>query len=76
MDSDFYQDRKYCPQCTDYVSYLQSMEHAYCVNCGGQVRLFSEDDWNSFHTALKELEGIESQSVGEGRLKRVKIYPA
>lgn len=54
MDSDFYQDRKYCPQCSDYVSYLQSMEHAYCVNCGGQVRLFSEDDWNSFHTALKE----------------------
>ena len=35
----------------------------------------SRDRW-VVHNALKELEGIESQSVGEGRLKRVKIYPA
>jgi predicted RNA-binding protein Jag len=35
----------------------------------------SRDRW-VVHNALKELEGIESESVGEGRLKRVKIYPA
>ncbi len=35
----------------------------------------SRDRW-VVHNALKELEGVESQSVGEGRLKRVKIYPA
>ncbi len=35
----------------------------------------SRDRW-VVHNALKELDGIESESVGEGRLKRVKIYPA
>ena len=54
MESDFYNDRKYCPQCESYVSYLQSMEHSYCVECGGQVRLFSDSDWTSFHASLKE----------------------
>jgi hypothetical protein len=54
METDFYSDRKFCPQCQDYVSYLQSLEHSYCVKCGNQVRLFSEQDWSSFHDNLKE----------------------
>ena len=54
MEPDFYSDRKFCPRCRDYVSYLQSVEHSYCVHCGEQVRLFSDQDWSSFHDDLKE----------------------
>lgn len=35
----------------------------------------SRDRW-VVHNALKEFDGVESESVGEGRMKRVKIYPA
>lgn len=52
--SDFYNDRKFCEHCRDYVSYLQSTEHSYCVQCGNAVRLFSEADWSAFNEALKE----------------------
>jgi len=52
--SDFYNDRKYCENCQDYVSYLQSMEQSYCVQCGEAVRLFSDEDWTAFHQSLKE----------------------
>lgn len=52
--ADYYNDRKYCQRCRDYVAYLQSMEHSYCAVCGGQVRLFSEDDWAAFTESLKE----------------------
>ena len=51
---DYYSDRKYCPECGDYVTYLQSMEHSYCTACGSQVRLFSQDDWQAFNASLKE----------------------
>lgn len=54
MDSDFYNDRKYCPHCRDYVSYLQGVEQSWCVRCGRPVRLFSEEDWSAFHESLKE----------------------
>ena len=39
--NDFYNDRKFCTECAEYVTYLQSMEHSYCTQCGSQVRLFS-----------------------------------
>ena len=52
--TDFYNDRKYCQACGDYVPYLQSMEHSYCAVCGSKARLFSDDDWKSFHDSLKE----------------------
>ncbi len=54
METDFYNDWKFCPRCSDYVSYLQSMEHSYCVRCGNPVRLFSEADWTLFHESLKD----------------------
>jgi len=54
MESDFYNDRKFCPHCEDYVSYLRGMEESYCVQCGNQVRLFSDGDWDQFHASLKE----------------------
>ena len=52
--SDFYNDRKFCERCQTYVSYLQSTEHSYCVECGNPVRLFSTEDWSAFHEELKE----------------------
>ncbi|MAB79863.1 MAG: hypothetical protein CMJ89_10970 [Planctomycetes bacterium] len=52
--SDFYSDHKYCETCCDYVSYLQSMEHSYCVQCGDAVRLFSKEDWEVFNATLKQ----------------------
>ena len=54
METDFYNDQKYCPHCRTYVSYLQSMEHSYCIECGNEVRLFSEKDRDAFHAALNE----------------------
>ena len=51
---DYYNDRKFCEHCQTYVSYLQSTEHSYCVQCGHSVRLFSEADWSAFNEALKE----------------------
>ena len=52
--NDFYNDRKFCENCEDYVSYLQSTEHSYCIQCGSAVRLFSAEDWTAFNAALKE----------------------
>jgi len=52
--SDFYNDRKFCQDCGDYVPFLQSIEQSYCAVCGSTVRLFSEDDWTAFHDSLKE----------------------
>ena len=49
---DFYSDRKYCHQCQDYVCYLMGIEHSYCVQCGTQVRLFSDDDWKVFNESM------------------------
>ncbi|HED66148.1 MAG TPA: hypothetical protein ENJ09_11405 [Planctomycetes bacterium] len=54
MESDFYNDRKYCDHCQTYVSYLQGMDQSYCVECGQPVRLFSDEDWADFHASLKE----------------------
>ena len=51
---DYYNDRKFCPTCNDYVSYLMSVEHSFCIHCGGRVQLFSQNDWTDFHAALKE----------------------
>ncbi len=53
-NADFYSDCKYCHHCDNYVSYLQSMEHSYCVDCGNEVRLFSKEDWQRFNESLKD----------------------
>jgi len=53
MDNlDFYNDRKFCPSCDKYVSYLMSIEHSFCVDCGTEVRLFSGNDWQEFNDSL------------------------
>lgn len=54
MDAfDYYDDKKYCPCCDAYVAYLMSIEHSFCVQCGGEVRLFSKEDWEEFHEQMK-----------------------
>jgi hypothetical protein len=50
--ANYYNDRKYCDGCQDYVAYLMGLEESYCVECGGQVRLFSPKDWEQFHEQL------------------------
>jgi hypothetical protein len=50
--TDFYSDLKYCAQCDKYVTYLMGVEHSYCTVCGERVRLFSQNDWNTFSENL------------------------
>lgn len=49
----YYDDRKYCPQCQDYRRYLMSVSKSFCVECGGEVRLFSKEDWEAFNESLE-----------------------
>jgi hypothetical protein len=51
---DYYSDRKFCSHCNRYVAYLMSIEHSYCAECGKEVRLFSQQDWSSFHQQMEE----------------------
>lgn len=54
MDAiDYYSDKKWCPCCQNYVAYLMSVDSSFCVQCGGEVRLFSKEDWDSFHSGLQ-----------------------
>lgn len=51
--TDFYNDLKWCDDCGDYVRYLKSLDHSYCVECGGTVRLFNEGDWEAFNETMR-----------------------
>ena len=53
MQNDFYNDLKWCDECGEYVRYLMSMEHSYCVCCGERVRLFNSADWETFNETMK-----------------------
>ena len=50
--NDYYSDHKFCGTCQKYVSYLMSMDHSYCTECGERVKLFSQADWVEFHETL------------------------
>jgi len=52
-EKDFYSDRKWCPCCDTYVSYLMSLDTSFCVECGGEVRLFSKEDWLAFSETMQ-----------------------
>lgn len=47
-NADYNNERKWCEQCKEYVRYLMSVDHSYCAECGGRVRLFSRDDSRRF----------------------------
>ncbi|MCK6446713.1 MAG: hypothetical protein L6Q99_10010 [Planctomycetes bacterium] len=51
---DYYADRKFCAHCQNYVPYLMSVDKSFCVQCGGEVRLFSQADWQAFNQALQD----------------------
>ncbi len=46
--SEFYDEHKWCERCEKYVRFLMSVNHSYCVHCGGRVRLFSRADSAQF----------------------------
>ena len=50
--ADYYEDRRFCPTCSEYVLYISSIDRAYCIECGGRVRLFSAPDMARFRSAL------------------------
>ncbi len=60
---DFYEDRRFCADCQDYVHYLLSLTAAYCVRCGGRVRILSGVDLERLR---RELPG-EPRVAGGGR---------
>ena len=41
---DYYQEKKWCEGCNEYVRYLMSVNDSYCIRCGTQVQLFSGKD--------------------------------
>ena len=49
----YYNQKKYCPTCREYMRYLQSIDASYCVACGSKVRLFSSADKKAFLAGLK-----------------------
>jgi len=49
---DYYSDRKYCICCEKYVPYLMSVDQSFCAECGAEVRLFSERDWEAFNESM------------------------
>ena len=71
-DLDYYSDKKWCPDCENYVSYLMSVEHSYCVDCGGEVRLFSKEDWEAFSEkmATRRPKGGRRRKAGGGDGRR------
>ena len=68
-EGSFYSDRKWCPSCDTYVPYLMSLSTSYCVECGGEVRLFSKDDWQAFADRMeaRKPKGGRRRKRGETR---------
>lgn len=53
MKTDFEQERKWCPKCEAYRRYLMSINHSFCIECGTQMRLFSQKDQARFTEELQ-----------------------
>lgn len=51
--AEFYSEQKWCDHCRTYVRFLMSINHSYCIDCGGRVRLFSRDDSRSFQETVQ-----------------------
>ncbi len=45
---DFYDEKKWCATCRDYVTYMMSVNHSYCAQCGERVKLFNKEDAKGF----------------------------
>jgi rRNA maturation endonuclease Nob1 len=51
--AEFYRETKWCAQCERYVRFLMSVNHSYCIDCGGRVKLMSGDDTQRFGDAVQ-----------------------
>lgn len=52
-NSNFYCERKWCETCKEYVPYLMSTDHSFCVKCHSKVRIFSREDSVRFNDTIK-----------------------
>jgi len=43
-DTEFYRELKWCDACRKQVRFLMSVNHSFCVQCGGKVRMFSREE--------------------------------
>ncbi len=51
---DFYNEKKWCGNCRDYVAYMMSVNHSYCTQCGGKVKLFNKEDAKGFSEEVQK----------------------
>lgn len=51
---DYYKETKWCEHCKGYVHYLMSVNKSYCVTCGTEVKLFSEEDSQRFSADVEK----------------------
>lgn len=51
--TEFYNEQKWCDHCKGYVRFLMSINHSYCIECGGRVRLFNGNDSRDFHDTVQ-----------------------
>ncbi len=51
---DFYRELKWCQSCNDYVPYLMSVNHSFCVTCGDKVKLFNKQDAAQFSEEVQK----------------------
>lgn len=42
--SEFDRETKWCDACQGRVRFLMSVNHSFCVDCGGKVRMFSREE--------------------------------
>ena len=49
----FYRETKWCGSCSAQVRYIASVDHSYCVQCGGKVRLFAPEQRAALTEAAK-----------------------
>ena len=52
--ADFYQEKKWCATCNDYVRYLMSVNQSFCIHCGHAVKLFNKEDLARFKVDLEK----------------------
>ena len=46
-------ESKWCDHCNNYVRFMMSINHSYCIECGGRVRLFNRNDSQAFHDTVQ-----------------------
>jgi len=50
---EFYRETKWCESCQAQVRFLMSVNHSFCVDCGGKVRLFSREERTRFAESVQ-----------------------